>query len=81
MWIRKVFFASSKVLKSEGYLQVRIRRKRSRFEESNARILGKNSETADSTDENSTVNGSNDEIVVNPKVMLELADKLKAGMR
>lgn len=49
------------------------------FEESNARILGKNSETADSTDENSTANGSNDEIVVNPKVMLELADKLKAG--
>ncbi len=43
------------------------------------RILGKNSETADSTDENSTANGSNDEIVVNPKVMLELADKLKAG--
>ena len=53
--------------------------KKKSFEESNARILGKNSETADSTDENSTANGSNDEIVVNPKVMLELADKLKAG--
>lgn len=53
--------------------------KKKSFEESNARILGKTSETADSTDENSTANGSNDEIVVNPKVMLELADKLKAG--
>ena len=76
---KESFFASSKVLKSEGYLQVANPPKKKSFEESNARILGKNSETADSTDENSTVNGSNDEIVVNPKVMLELADKLKAG--
>ena len=76
---KESFFASSKVLKSEGYLQVANPPKKKSFEESNARILGKNSETADSTDENSTANGSNDEIVVNPKVMLELADKLKAG--
>ena len=76
---KESFFASSKVLKSEGYLQVANPPKKKSFEESNARILGKNTETADSTDENSTANGSNDEIVVNPKVMLELADKLKAG--
>ena len=76
---KESFFASSKVLKSEGYLQVANPPKKKSFEESNARILGKNSETADSTDENSTANGSNDEIVVNPKVMLEFADKLKAG--
>lgn len=76
---KESFFASSKVLKSEGYLQVANPPKKKSFEESNARILGKNSETADSIDENSTANGSNDEIVVNPKVMLELADKLKAG--
>ncbi len=77
---KESFFASSKVLKSEGgYLQVANPPQKKSFEESNARILGKNSETADSTDENSNANGSNDEIVVNPKVMLELADKLKAG--
>ena len=55
---KESFFASSKVLKSEGYLQVANPPKKKLFEESNARILGKNTETADSTDENSTANGS-----------------------
>ena len=76
---KESFFASSKVLKSEGYLQVANPPKKKSFEEANARILGKNSETAEGADENGTANGGNDEIVVNPKVMLELADKLKAG--
>ena len=42
---KEIFFASSKVLKSEGYLQVANPPKKKSFEESNARILGKNSET------------------------------------
>ena len=65
---KESFFASSKVLKSEGYLQVANPPKNEVvLRKSNARILGKNSETADSTDENSTANGSNDEIVVIPR--------------
>lgn len=38
---KESFFASSKVLKSEGYLQVANPPKKKSFEESNARILGK----------------------------------------
>ncbi len=70
------FFASSKVLMSEGFLQVANPPKKKSFEEENARILGIDPKNA-STD--AQENGQSDEIVVNPKVMLELSDKLKAG--
>ena len=70
------FFASSKVLKSEGFLQVANPPKKKSFEEENARILGIDPKNASG---DAQENGQNDEIVVNPKVMLELADKLKAG--
>ena len=72
------FFASSKVLKNEGYLQVANPPKKKSFEEENARILGVNRNNAGADEEGDGAK-ENEEIVVNPKVMLELSDKLKAG--
>ncbi len=71
---KESFFSSAKVLKSEGFLAVSTPPKKKSFAEENARILGGNNLEPDDAE-----NKSDDEIVVNPKVLLELADKIKAG--
>ena len=70
------FFSSAKVLKSEGYLEVATPPKKKSFEEENARILG-GQKLMDAKDEEEKQD--EDEIKVNPKVLLELAEKLKKG--
>ena len=74
------FFSSAKLLKSKGYLEVATPPKKKSFEEENSRILGGQGASADSAEAGGE-NGTNgeEEIAVNPKVMLELADKLKNG--
>ena len=76
---KESFFSSSKVLKSKGYLEVATPPKKKSFEEENARILGNQGAGTDGSEGNSGGENGEDEIVVNPKVMLELADRLKAG--
>ena len=70
------FFSSAKVLKSEGYLEVATPPKKKSFEEENARILG-GQKLMDAKDEEEKQD--EDEIKVNPKVLLELAGKMKKG--
>ncbi len=76
---KESFFASAKVLKPKAIYRWRIRLKRSRLRNQTHEYLVKTLQTADSTDENSTANAEMMRLVVNPKVLLELADKLKAG--
>lgn len=80
---KEQFFSSSKVLKSQGYLEVATPPKKKSFEEENARILGANAggEDSDSPDGTGTngENGGEDAVVVNPKVLMELADTLHSG--
>ena len=66
------FFAGTKVLKKPGFLEVAAPPKRKSFEEENARIMGGQT-LSDPENEDS----ENAEPVVNPKVLLELADTLK----
>lgn len=66
------FFAGTKVLKKPGFLEVAAPPKKKSFEEENARILGGQT-LSDPENEDS----ENAEPVVNPKVLLELADTLK----
>ena len=73
--LKENFFASAKVLKSEGYLEVATPPKKKSFAEENARILG----GADLQSDNNEKENQNDEITVNPKVLLELAGKIKSG--
>ena len=73
--LKENFFASAKVLKSEGYLEVATPPKKKSFAEENARILG----GADMQSDNNEKENQNDEITVNPKVLLELAGKIKSG--
>ena len=68
------FFSSSKVLKNQGYLEVATPPKKKSFEEKNARILGGG--TAENNSENES---DEDEIKVNPKALLELAETLNKG--
>ena len=68
------FFSSSKVLKNQGYLEVATPPKKKSFEEENARILGGG--TAENNSENES---DEDEIKVNPKALLELAETLNKG--
>lgn len=67
---KEQFFSSAKLLKKPGYLEVANPPKKKSFEESNARILGAE-ESADSENK--------DEVVENPKALLELADELHNG--
>ncbi len=69
------FFASAKVLKSPGYLEIANTPKKKSFEEENARILG----GRPMPDEDGSENNSEDGAVANPKVLLELADQLHNG--
>lgn len=66
------FFAGTKVLKKPGFLEVAAPPKKKSFEEENARIMGGQT-LSDPENEDS----ENAEPVVNPKVLLELADTLK----
>ncbi len=66
------FFAGTKVLKKSGFLEVATPPKKKSFEEENARIMGGQT-LLDPENEDS----ENAEPVVNPKVLLELADTLK----
>ena len=66
------FFAGTKVLKKPGFLEVAASPKKKSFEEENARIMGGQT-LSDPENEDS----ENAEPVVNPKVLLELADTLK----
>lgn len=66
------FFAGTKVLKKPGFLEVAAPPKKKAFEEENARIMGGQT-LSDPENEDS----ENAEPVVNPKVLLELADTLK----
>lgn len=70
------FFSGTKVLKNPGYLEVATPPKKKSFEEENARILGGRS-AGDSDSEDGR--NEEDEVVVNPKVLLELAGRLKKG--
>lgn len=80
---KEQFFSSAKVLKSQGYLEVATPPKKKSFEEENARILGANAggEDSDFPDGTGTngENGGEDAVVVNPKVLMELADTLHSG--
>lgn len=68
--LEEQFFASAKVLKKPGYLEVTQPPAKKSFEESNARILGTNAKE----------NGEEEEdTVIDPKVLLKLADSLKVG--
>ena len=68
------FFASSKVLKTPGYLEVATPPKKKSFEENNSRILG-----GQSLEEVPADGEKTEENMVNPKILLELADRLKQG--
>lgn len=70
------FFTSAKVLKSEGYLKVATVPKKKAFEEENARILGGQITDKDVDGDNG---GESDKIVVNPQVLLRLAEELHEG--
>jgi DNA topoisomerase-3 len=63
------FFTGAKVLKKPGYLEVATPPKKKSFEEENARILG-GQPVSDGEQED-------EEVAVNPKVLLELAGRLK----
>lgn len=80
---KEQFISSAKVLKSQGYLEVATPPKKKSFEEENARILGANAggDDSDSPDGTGTngENGGEDAVVVNPKVLMELADTLHSG--
>lgn len=65
------FFTSAKVLKSPGYLAVATQPRKKSFEEENARILGSNA--------GEEKDGEDDKIVVNPKLLLRLAEELDKG--
>ncbi len=69
------FFASAKVLKTPGYLEIANTPKKKSFEEENARIMGGQS----LPDEDGSENNKEDGAVANPKVLLELADQLHNG--
>jgi DNA topoisomerase-3 len=77
------FFSGAKVLKEPGYLKVATPPKKKTFEEENARILGGQTltdEDAQSPDADGTSGGTSEEgAVVNPKVLLDLAGRLKKG--
>lgn len=66
------FFAGTKVLKKPGFLEVAVPPKKKSFEEENARIMG-----GQTLSEPENEDSENAEPVVNPKVLLELADTLK----
>jgi DNA topoisomerase-3 len=70
---KEQFFASAKTLKNPGYLEVATPPKKKSFEEENARILGNQQMPEEDADRDG------DEVTVNPKVLLELADHLKNG--
>ena len=72
---KESFFSSAKVLKSEGFLAVATPPKKKSFAEENARILGGNNPESDDVENKS----DDDEIAVNPKVLLELAERIKTG--
>lgn len=80
---KEQFISSAKVLKSQGYLEVATPPKKKSFEEENARILGANAGGDDSdSPDGSGANGENggeDAVIVNPKVLMELADTLHSG--
>lgn len=69
------FFASAKVLKTPGYLEIATTPKKKSFEEENARILGGQTLSGDGDSENNGEEAS----VANPKVLLELAEQLHNG--
>lgn len=69
------FFSSSKALKSQGFLEVATPPKKKSFQEENSRILGGLSDTKNEDGQEK----NEEEIQVNPKVLLELADRIKAG--
>lgn len=74
---KEQFFASGKVLKVPGYLEVAIPPKQKSFEEENARILG-GREMPD--EDGGSQEGENaDGVTANPKALMELAGKLKNG--
>ena len=66
------FFTSAKVLKKEGYLEVATPPKKKTFEESNNRILGGQKLESEADSEN-------EEITFNPKILIDLADKVAKG--
>lgn len=72
------FFSSAKLLKKEGYLEVAVPPKKKSFEEENSRILG-NTSNDDERKDGEAENSKNDEIQVNPKVLLDLANNIKSG--
>jgi DNA topoisomerase-3 len=73
------FFSGTKVLKKPGYLEVAVPPKKKSFEEENARILGGQPAGEQDSESGEGQNGAEDGVVVNPKVLLELADRLKMG--
>jgi DNA topoisomerase-3 len=70
------FFSGAKVLKSPGFLAVATPPKKKAFEEENARILGGQSV---SEQEQGDGEQTDEGVAVNPKVLLELAGRLKQG--
>jgi DNA topoisomerase-3 len=70
------FFSGAKVLKSPGFLAVATPPKKKAFEEENARILGGQSV---SDQEQGDGEQTEEGVAVNPKVLLELAGRLKQG--
>lgn len=72
---KESFFSSTKVLKSEGFLEVATPPKKKDFAEENSRILG--GQTLDNKE--ATEGEENEEQQVNPKVLIEIAKNLKEG--
>lgn len=68
--LKEQLFASAKVLKKQGYLEIAQPPTKKSFEESNARILGANAKDEEQDE---------DDTVADPKALLSLADSLKAG--
>lgn len=70
-------FTSSKILKKEGFLEVAIIPKKKTFHEENARILGGQEVVLD--DQEGQKEQESEELLANPKVLLELAENMKKG--